>query len=888
MFRSFDLKKVLIMAFTSISIGVVFFISILNALSTYQSAKSVLEETLATSAQTVAIRVDGYIGSILSALNAGVINQANRLIDANHEIRHQALIKVLASHKGLREVWSVDEKGYVLELVSRFSIAHTNGLSFLWQPKPYKKIKLGDVFFSDIQLTEKSSEPLINVAVPLSRGGRLTGGMIVASLSLKYLWDVLNILDLKEGRSSFALSRNGVLVGHSNTALVFSKNVIPADILETFFAHRNVLSREYRNVEGTLVIGGFSLIERLGIGVILEAPEEEAFQAAFDGIVLDILVALGAILISIWTGIFLAKLLVRPLLKLSEAADEITNAKKYKEVEVAGTVETRILGSAFNKMTRRLSTSISQLETEIEAKRKTEQVLRESEERFRSLIENALDITVILGEGGEILFVSPSVFSVLGYDAQELIGQSAWPYIHPEDLRNIQQIISRSNPQNRKLDAFEGRFRHKNKSWHLLESVGRNLLDVPAVSGIVINSRDITERLTLEEKLRRAQKMEAVGQLTSGIAHDFNNILGIIQGNLEIMNDMVQENDPVLGRIEKAQLGVDRGTEITRKLLGFSRTDSQSVVPTVINDLVGNLEELIARSLTASITVNVNLDDNLWKTAIDPGELEDAILNLSLNARDAMPDGGTLLLETANKVLDDSYVKNNPESKTGEFVMVSVSDTGSGMSEEIKERVLEPFFTTKEVSKGTGLGLSMVYGFVQRVGGHISIYSEVGKGTTFQLYLPRAVDTVKSEDVQQEATADLPGGNESILVVDDEADLRDIAVSYLNDLGYRTLAAENGGQALQILNSEKGIDAVFSDVVMPGDLNGYQLAMAIHEDFPRLKMLLTSGFAKAQSDILNGSDNREYMDKLNIDLLGKPYNKVELANALRKTLDLDF
>ena len=411
---------------------------------------------------------------------------------------------------------------------------------------------------------------------------------------------------------------------------------------------------------------------------------------------------------------------------------------------------------------------------------------------------------------------------------------------------------------------------------------------------IPVSIIDITERKALEEQVRRSQKMEAIGQLTGGIAHDFNNILGIIMGNLDLVRSRAKNDPSVLKFADAAMSGTRRGADITRKLLVFSGRRPGEAEPTVANEAIVRIQEFIAKSLTASINVETHLADDLWPVEIIPGDLEDVILNLSLNARDAMPEGGTLVIETANRVLDETFGSYIPAAEAGDFVMLSVSDNGTGMTAEVKEKIFDPFFSTKETGKGTGLGLSMVYGFarqsgghvygfVQRSGGHIVVASEPGSGTTFRIFLPRGGDKAIQAAAAPAHKIELPRGQETILVVEDEDFLLDIAVAHLNGLGYETATAINGKDALKILQARQDIDLMFCDVIMPGDLDGYQLASTAHAAYPALRIQLTSGFAKKREEQAGAADS--YLAGLTRNLLSKPYSAQELALSIRRALD---
>jgi len=386
-----------------------------------------------------------------------------------------------------------------------------------------------------------------------------------------------------------------------------------------------------------------------------------------------------------------------------------------------------------------------------------------------------------------------------------------------------------------------------------------------------------------EELIRQSQKMEAVGQLTGGLAHDLNNVLTVFSMNLGMLEEKAAGEPGCLRHIKALQQGFTRAADLTRKLLDFSRTRVHETKRVSVNEFVEGLEDLITKSLTPAIELRMDLAPNVWTVDIDPGDLETALLNLALNARDAMPKGGTLVIETSNKQIDENYVQRNSGATSGDFVLISVSDTGTGMTPEGVEKAFEPFFTTKEVGSGTGLGLSMVYGFIQRSGGHVKIYSEPGEGTAIRLYLPRARGAVDEPEIKRLAARTAPGGGETVLVVDDERDLVDAAVSYLASLGYHTLSAANGKEALAVLEREPSVDLLFSDVVMPGGIDGYQLAVEAVARRPGLRVLLTSGFTRKREEYVNGE--RRLVADLARTLLSKPYNLAELAAAVRRALD---
>ncbi len=368
-----------------------------------------------------------------------------------------------------------------------------------------------------------------------------------------------------------------------------------------------------------------------------------------------------------------------------------------------------------------------------------EKAARASQAQLAEIFTIAPEAIITTDSTGIIKLFNKSAERIFGYSAEYVRGKSI-KMLMPERFRQtyrsfikIYDYTIESNPSDNLGNEVIGL--HKNGTeFPALSSVSKTRIDGEIIYTSMF--RDMTKDRELEEQIRRSQKMDAIGQLTAGIAHDFNNILGIAMGNLELLKELNDE-EKILRYVDPALRAIDRGTDITKKLLGVSRNDVTKIRICSVNEVIRDLKILIAKSLTASIRVDFDLSDDIWNVAIDPGDLEDALINLSLNARDAMPDGGTLTIKTENKTLDSNYVRRNAESREGDFVMISIADTGSGMKRKVKEKILEPFFSTKETGKGTGLGLSMVYGFVKRLGGHLEISSEVNKGSVFSLYLPR-------------------------------------------------------------------------------------------------------------------------------------------------------
>jgi signal transduction histidine kinase/ActR/RegA family two-component response regulator len=388
---------------------------------------------------------------------------------------------------------------------------------------------------------------------------------------------------------------------------------------------------------------------------------------------------------------------------------------------------------------------------------------------------------------------------------------------------------------------------------------------------------EATRREQVEEQLRQSQKMEAIGQLTGGIAHDFNNMLAVIVSSLTLMQRRMARGEGGLGELINAGIdAANRAASLTKRLLDFSRRQTLVPEPLDVNRLLAGMEDLLRRTLGGDIRLEVVLGGGLWLTHADPTQLENAILNVAVNGRDAMPKGGKITIETQNADLDDRYASGHVDVKPGQYVLVAVTDTGSGMPPEVIAKAFDPFFTTKEIGRGTGLGLSQVFGFTKQSGGHVKIYSELGAGTTVKLYLPRFFGAKAAPPPSPKAEAVRGGSGETVLVVEDEESVRETTVRALEELGYRVLSADGGPAALRLLDTSPAVALLLTDVVMP-DMNGRQLVQAARGRFPNLKVLYTTGYTR-NAIVHNGVLDAD------VQLLSKPFTIETLASKVRAAL----
>lgn len=523
-------------------------------------------------------------------------------------------------------------------------------------------------------------------------------------------------------------------------------------------------------------------------------------------------------------------------------------------------------------------TSIYVIYRDITDRQEALNALQKSEDRFRSLIENSSELVAIFDMTGRRTYASPASARTLGYSQNELLTQDAFANIHPDDAELVSRTFAELAHEPGGVRSVECRYRRKDGEWRVFSIIGTNLITHPAVGGIVINSRDVTQQHMLEEQLRRSQKMEAVGRLAGGVAHDFNNLLTVISTYSDfILGDSALQSShrDDLVEIKKAS---DRAATLTRQLLAVSR--NQVLQPNLLNlnSLVEDLRHMLDRVLPANIEVRINARTDLWPVRADSGQIEQVLLNLALNARDAMPQGGILTFTTQNEVVGPTSTLFGQEYviPPGEYVALSVADTGVGMDRTTERKIFEPFFTTKGTGKGTGLGLATVYGIVRQTGGYIDVQTEVGKGSSFRILLARAQGEVKSVSDQARPSVE-HRTSATILLAEDERPVRDAVARILREEGYTVIAAANGIEAMGIWEAEsKRIDILITDLLMP-EMGGVELAQSCRRLNSSLPVLYMSGFTEAtpfDSDIL--SEIASFLEK--------PFKKESFLDKVRQLL----
>ncbi|WP_454624903.1 cache domain-containing protein [Bradyrhizobium cenepequi] len=752
-----------------------------------------------------------------------------------------------------------------------FIVVDTNGDAFCDTNNDYKRsTAAGRPYFADVLKTGKftigefaigrqTGRNVLHFALPFYGDDARLGGVVIAALSLDWLAGSIAQQDVPPGAALAIMDRNGTYLARYPDNARFVSRKTPRDS-DRKPDHRS--TADIVDLDGVERIVGYSVLQDGGLVIAFGLDKARAFTEIQRGTQRGIfLIVLSTALVLSLTSLGARRFIHRPLGQLVDAANQWRFGDLARRVDIQGTSEIVRVAEAFNTMADALERREHELS---EAKERAE----EAAARITMIFESTTDSVLIVDRDWRVSYLNgPASMKVAeGRDIVGMVLSEAFPAA--ANLEALEKIREATSDQRATyLEILSPR----TKVWYAINAF-------PSSHGLAIFVRDITDhkqaleaRRLMEEQLHQSQKMEAVGQLTGGVAHDFNNLLTVISANLELIEDAAD-----IGKVRQyaaaARRSVHRGTKLTTQLLAFSR--SQALKPEVVNanQLLSDFQGLIRQAVGNGCEVELQFDERLWLCHVDPSLLETALLNLALNARDAMPDGGVLQIETRNIVQDKGPISG---SLPGSYVRLSVADTGCGMTPEVLDRVFEPFFTTKDVGKGTGLGLSMVYGFVRQSGGHIVINSTPGAGTTIDLYLPKAAQPREAEPERTQSQA-IPTGTERILVVEDNEDLLEATSAMLTTCGYHVSCARNGIDALRILQSGQDFELMLSDIVMPNGMSGVELAREARKLRKDIRILLASGYA---ADVL---ERHNAVGEFPI--VEKPFRLADLARRLRSML----
>ena len=698
---------------------------------------------------------------------------------------------------------------------------------------------------------------VIQFALPFYGDNDRMSGVIVAGLSLDWLADYIARKGVPQGAALAIMDRNGTyLARYPDNGRFVGKKMPGEEYLKI---------GDIRDVDGVERIEAYSAlpVDSGGLVVSFGLDKAQAFTEIQNRTQRGILlIALSASLVLALTFLGARRFIHRPLGQLAGAANQWRLGDYGRRVNIRDGSEIARVADAFNTMADALQRRERELS---EAKEKAE----ETAARITIIFESTTDSVIIIDRNLRISYLNARAQAQIS-EGRDLVGASLGEAFLDDPERAIFRQFREAMSDQRPV-SFEA-FCPRSGVWYALNAF-------PSSQGLAVYFRDVTEhkqaieaRRIIQEQLHQSQKMESVGQLTGGVAHDFNNLLMVISGNLELIQ-AADGNGKIRRFAAAARRATDRGIKLTAQLLSFSRRQKLNPKLVDANQLIFEFQELLRQAIGGGCEVKLLTEDRLWRCHVDPSLLETALLNLALNGRDAMPDGGVLEIDTRNVVLDEQALAGCPP---GSYVRLSVTDTGFGMTPEVRDRAFEPFFTTKEAGKGTGLGLSMVYGFVRQSGGHVTVESTPGAGTTVALYLPKASQSSDTEAEAVQATA-IPPGSEQILVVEDNEDLLETTSAMLTTFGYQVVCARNGEDAIAMLKSGQEFELLFSDVVMPNGMNGVELAREAKLLNKDMRVLLTSGYS--------GEVLERHQATGEFPIIDKPYRLPDLAQRLRLILD---
>lgn len=743
-----------------------------------------------------------------------------------------------------------------------------------------KALADGNFTMGGYRISKLTKSGVIIFALPMHDEDGNVSQVLALTADVQYISKILTFPYLPEETSLTVIDQFGnVLVASPDSSIAAGDNISQWEVAKRAMTADKPFVMEWEGPDGErrlfastssrvneAAVPGANRANIRAFSIILGIPAAR-ITSTIMGPVKTAGIAVGVVFAIILIGIylFIRNTLVEPVKEIQSAAERLTFGDLTARVmRKSRGGEIRTLANAFNIMAATLE--------------RREEDIRTSSARLRRIFETEPASVTLLDYELRIVEINKAGLEILGADSVDQVRGKYLPVsVIEEDRERFRAHVHNIKMGNTDLVTIQIIDLKGRKRWIEMQSANIQLDDSSATAFISI-ARDKTEEVATSSQLVQAQKMESIGRLTGGIAHDFNNLLTIIMGNAEILREELEERPKLAKLAAMIETAAQRGAELTHSMLAFARR--QVLRPTELdtNALLNRMVDMIKRLLGEDIRIQIDTGHNLWRVAADPAQMESAILNLSINARDAMPKGGKLTIETQNIYLDEDYASRNPEATPGEYILIAVSDSGTGMSPEILSQVFDPFFTTKEVGKGSGLGLSMVYGFVKQSRGHIKIYSELTHGTTIRIYLPKIAENIAEEETIPKISLEEARGTETILVTEDEDSVRTYVTEQLRSLGYNVLESTNAGDALMLLDQHSEVALLFTDVVLPGGMNGRQLADQALALYPGLKVLYTTGYTE------NAVVHHGKLDA-GVELLSKPYRRADLARHIRKILD---
>ncbi len=863
-----------------------------------QTQRQELQRQAVHFADTLAARVDRQLLSFVSALQVLASSPAFGRGDIDGLYRHAVEMKrILGS-----DILAKNVSGQ--ELVNT-QIGLSGPLPVSLPEGDREAIATRQPVVSDLFSNSAAQRPIVSVTVPIIRDGNVLG-LVSAQIDPARLAAVLGQVELPPDWLGAIVDGADRIIARTRNQEEFVGKLATPDLRQNATGLRGLWIGS--TAEGLPVLGAYARSAlsdwRIAVGVPVSVIEQPLYRS------IGLLLGMGAtaLIASALLAGFFARKLAAPLRALAVQAERLGRGETLQPTASAIAEVSNVSGAL-----GQASTELRQREAE---RQRAEAELRSSRARLERVLDTSPVGIVEITRHGEFLYVNTTAERILQVGRGELEGRRyqdlSWVLKSPdgETLSASQLPAARASAGELVIGTELEMFNPADKRTLMLSVNAAPMIENGQVQTVLIAFGDITERYRteralraaegklramnqnleqrvadevasrqhIEEALRQSQKMEAIGQLTGGVAHDFNNLLTIILGNLENLEHRLPPEDGLQRHIAAASRGASRAAALTNRLLAFSRR--QPLVPSVVdvNALVAGMSELLRSTIGEGTNVETGLGDEVWPAFVDASQLENALLNLAVNARDAMSSGGKLTIETENCEIDPAEAATEEDLQPGQYVCISVGDTGCGMSEEVLAKAFEPFFTTKDIGQGTGLGLSQVYGFIKQSGGHVSIRTGIGEGTTVRLYLPRRPEPVKTQDEAPSPPSPRGRIEETVLVVEDDPDVRAYTEGMVGELGYRVLAAHDSAAALQVLDAHPEVDLMFTDVGLPGGCDGRRLADEARQRHPALKVLFTTGYAR--DAIVHGGR----LDP-GIEVVFKPFRYSELALRIRHALD---